>query len=104
VGKELGSYYLKDAQDEYRAGGSIIVVIAADALSNRNLKRLARRAFNGIASTGSPMTNDSGDYAIAFSTRETVSRTRERREAISTVEDLPNDQIWPLFQAWVLAV
>jgi D-aminopeptidase len=100
VGKDLGSYYLKDAQDEYRPGGSIIVVIATDTpLSDRNLKRLARRAFNGIAATGSPMTNDSGDYAIAFSTRETVRRTRERREAVSTVEDLPNDQISPLFQA-----
>jgi D-aminopeptidase len=100
VGKELGSYYLKEAQDEYRPGGSIIVVIATDApLSDRNLKRLARRAFNGIASTGSPMTNDSGDYAIAFSTRETVRRTSERREAVSTVEDLPNDQVSPLFQA-----
>src|SRR3954454_2359363 len=46
VGKELGSYYLKDAKDEYRADGSIVVVIATDApLSDRNLKRLARRAF-----------------------------------------------------------
>jgi D-aminopeptidase len=100
VGKELGSYYLKEAQDEYRPDGSIIVVIATDApLSDRNLKRLARRAFSGIASTGSPMTNGSGDYAIAFSTAETVRRTRERRDVVSTVEDLPNDEISPLFQA-----
>jgi D-aminopeptidase len=100
VGKELGSYYLKDAQDEYRADGSIVVVIATDApLSDRNLKRLARRAFNGIASTGSPMTNGSGDYAIAFSTAEAVRRTRERRKQVSAVDDLPNDNISPLFQA-----
>jgi D-aminopeptidase len=100
VGKGLGRYYLKEAQDEYPPGGSIIVVIATDApLSDRNLKRLARRAFNGIASTGSPMTNDSGDYAIAFSTAETVRRTRERREAAATVGDLPNDLISPLFEA-----
>lgn len=100
VGKELGSYYLKDAKDEYRADGSIVVVIATDApLSDRNLKRLARRAFNGIASTGSPMTNGSGDYAIAFSTAETVRRTRERRKLVSAMDDLPNDNISPLFQA-----
>lgn len=100
VGKELGSYYLKGAQDEYRADGSIVVVIATDApLSDRNLKRLARRAFNGIASTGSPMTNGSGDYAVAFSTAETVRRTRERRRQVSAVDDLPNDNISPLFQA-----
>ena len=102
VGKELGRYYLKEAQDEYPPGGSIIVVIATDApLSDRNLKRLARRAFNGVAVTGSPMANNSGDYAIAFSTAETVRRTRERREAVYTLEDLPNDQISPLFQAAV---
>ncbi len=100
VGKELGSYYLKEAQDEYRPDGSIVVVIATDApLSDRNLKRLARRAFNGIASTGSPMTNGSGDYAIAFSTAETVRRTRERRKLVSPIDELPNDIISPLFQA-----
>jgi hypothetical protein len=35
-------------------------------------------------------------YAIAFSTAETVRRTRERRMAVASVEDLPNDQISPL--------
>jgi D-aminopeptidase len=100
VGKELGQYYLKEAQHEYSPGGSIIVVIATDApLSDRNLKRLARRAFNGVAVTGSPMANNSGDYAIAFSTAETVRRTRERRESVYALEDLPNDLISPLFQA-----
>jgi D-aminopeptidase len=47
------------------------------------------------------MANNSGDYAIAFSTAETVRRIRERREAVYTLEDLPNDQISPLFQAAV---
>ena len=102
VGKELGSYYLQDAQDDYRPGGSIIVVIATDApLSDRNLKRLARRAFNGIAVTGSPMANNSGDYAIAFSTAQSVRRTDKRREEVSTLEELPNDRVSPLFQAVV---
>ena len=45
------------------------------------------------------MTNDSGDYAIAFSTAETVRRTPERRGTVSPVDNLPNDQISPLFQA-----
>lgn len=100
VGKALGNYYLKDAKDEYRPDGSIVMVIATDApLSDRNLKRLARRAFNGLAATGSPMTNGSGDYAIAFSTAETVRRKPERRKQVSAVDDLPNDNISPLFQA-----
>jgi D-aminopeptidase len=100
VGKELGRYYLKGIEDDYRPDGSIVVIIATDApLSDRNLKRLARRAFNGIAVTGSPMTNGSGDYALAFSTAESVRRTEARRNAVSPVDDLPNDQMSPLFQA-----
>lgn len=46
-----------------------MIVIATDApLSARNLKRLAKRAFAGMARTQSVMSNGSGDYAIAFST------------------------------------
>jgi len=69
VGQALGRYYLKDELAKANADGSVIIVLATDApLSDRNLERLARRAFLGIARTGSPMTNGSGDYAIAFST------------------------------------
>jgi D-aminopeptidase len=100
VGKELGRYFLKEADGQYAADGSIVVVVATDApLSDRNLNRLARRAFVGIANTGSPMTNGSGDYTVAFSTAESVRRTAERRRGVATVEDLSNDKISPLFQA-----
>ncbi len=51
-------------------GGSVMIVIATDApLRHLGLTRLARRAFLGIGRTGSWMSNGSGDYAIAFSTR-----------------------------------
>jgi D-aminopeptidase len=106
VGKELGRYYLKGAElkgaetDAIRPDGSIMVVVATDApLSDRNLTRLARRAFNGIAVTGSPMTNGSGDYALAFSTADGVRRTEARRGTVATLDDLPNDAMSPLFQA-----
>ncbi|HEX9448426.1 MAG TPA: P1 family peptidase [Dongiaceae bacterium] len=47
--------------------GSIMIVVAADALlSDRNLRRLAERAFAGLARTGSALSNGSGDYVIAF--------------------------------------
>jgi len=82
----------------------VIIVLATDApLSDRNLERLARRAFLGIARTGSPMTNGSGDYAIAFSTNLDVRRTPARRAAPSPVVDLPNEQMSPLFEAAVEA-
>lgn len=101
VGQALGQYYLKKELDEDRsANGSIIIVIATDApLSDRNLKRLARRAFVGLSRTGSPMPNQSGDYAIAFSTAESVRRTPARRSAAGPVEELPNDKVAPLFMA-----
>jgi D-aminopeptidase len=82
------------------ADGSIMIVIATDApLSDRNLERLASRAFAGLARTGSEFSNGSGDYAIAFSTAESVRRTPARRVAASPIVDLPNDLMSPLFVA-----
>ncbi len=50
------------------ADGSIMIVLATDApLSDRNLKRLAKRGLAGLARTGASMSNGSGDYVIAFS-------------------------------------
>jgi D-aminopeptidase len=104
VGQALGRYMLKDELEGASGDGSVIIVIATDApLSDRNLKRLASRAFLGIARTGSPITNGSGDYAVAFSTSEKVRRTPARRRTVSAVEELPNDRITPLFQAVVEA-
>lgn len=104
VGEELGRYYMKEALDRGDADGSIMVVVATDApLSDRNLTRLARRALLGIARTGSPMTNGSGDYVIAFSTAASVRRTPERRAGLSEYAYLPNDRVSPLFQAVVEA-
>jgi D-aminopeptidase len=79
-------------------------VIATDApVSDRNLERLAHRGLLGIARTGSPMTNGSGEYAVAFSTSLDVRRTAERRAKPSAIVDLPNDQMSPLFEAAVEA-
>jgi D-aminopeptidase len=50
-------------------GGSVIVVIATDApLSSRQLKRLLRRAQNGLARTGSTTAHYSGEIVIGFTT------------------------------------
>ena len=100
IGKALGRYYLQDAADGRENDGSIVIVIATDApASDRNLARLARRAFLGIARTGSSMGNGSGDYAIAISTATGVRRTIERRQGRGMFPDLANDDMSPLFQA-----
>jgi D-aminopeptidase len=104
VGQALGKYMLKDELSKASGDGSCIVVIATDApLSDRNLERLAHRGLLGIIRTGSPMTNGSGEYAVAFSTNADVRRTPARRSRPSPVIDLPNDLITPLFEAAVEA-
>ncbi len=104
VGQHLNQYYLRDALDQGDADGSIMIVIATDApLSDRNLTRLARRALAGLARTGASMTNGSGDYVLAFSTAESVRRTPERRQSLTSVADLPNSRVSPLFQATIEA-
>lgn len=104
VGKRLGQYYLKRELDDVSADGSIMIVIATDApLSDRNLKRFAKRGLAGLARTGASMSNGSGDYVIAFSTAEVVRRTMERRSQVWAYPDVPNDRMSPLFQAAIEA-
>lgn len=91
--------------------GSIIIVVATDApLDHLRLERLARRALTGLARTGSSMSNGSGDYVIAFSTRrplvfvpdrpriQPAAPTREE-PLTDTVEVVRNDMMSGLFQA-----
>jgi len=128
VGRELGKYYLKEqistasggervARSGLKAGGSlatasdadqigdaadgsIIMVVATDApLDARNLKRLAARAMLGLARTGSPSTNGSGDYVIAFSAENRIRAGDNLRSA----QTLGNDATSPLFEAVVEA-
>ncbi|MBO0861796.1 MAG: P1 family peptidase [Chloracidobacterium sp.] len=108
VGRELGKYYLKERigavrgadQVSDRADGSIIMVVATDApLDARNLRRLAARAMLGLARTGSPSTNGSGDYVIAFSTANRIRAS----ENLRNVQALGNDAMSPLFEAVVEA-
>jgi len=104
VGKKLGQYYLKEYLGNDSTDGSIMIVLATDApLSDRNLKRLAKRGLAGLARTGASMSNGSGDYVIAFSTAEEVRRTAERRSKVWAYPEVPNDLMSPLFQAAIEA-
>ncbi len=111
VGVRLGRYTFRQAVEAAESGndgdegdGSIMIVVATDApLSHRNLERLAARAVHGLARTGSPSTNGSGDFVIAFSTSEAVRRNVRVERTPRTVADLPNEAMSPLFQAVVEA-
>ncbi|WP_281156179.1 P1 family peptidase [Streptomyces sp. HYC2] len=73
--------------------GSCMIVVATDApVDARQLTRVARRAVFALARTGAAYSHGSGDYAIAFGTRQ---------EAGAPVADA---ELGPLFEAVLDAV
>jgi D-aminopeptidase len=109
VGRELGQYYLREELQEAsgakdKGNGSVMMVVATDApLDARNLKRLAARAWMGVARTGSSGSNGSGDYAIAFSTAPQVRVRTEDKSLTRHIEVMTNDSMSPLFEAVIEA-
>lgn len=102
VGEELKKYYLREQLSE-NADGSCMIVVATDApLDSRNLERLAKRAFMGLARTGGVAANGSGDYIIAFSTDSSV-RIPFNAPDILDQKVLSNDAVSPLFMAAIEA-
>lgn len=110
VGQELGQYYLRKELAQTvgtgndKADGSCMMIIATDApLDARTLRRLAARAWLGLARAGSSASNGSGDYAIAFSAAP-QARIRSNDPATSRkTEVLTNDAMSPLFLAVIEA-
>ncbi len=97
VGVELGTYSFKEKLD-----GSCMMVVLTDApLDARNLKRLAKRAFMGLARTGGIASNGSGDYVIAVSTGYRIPH--ETVGAFDELKLLRNDNVSPLFMAAIEA-
>ena len=109
VGQELGQYYLRQELQQHGSGtdrgnGSCMMVLATDApMDARNLKRLAARAWFGIARTGSSASNGSGDYAVAFSTATQVRIHANDKSLMRHVELLTNEAMSPLFMAAIEA-
>jgi D-aminopeptidase len=109
VGQALGQYYLRKELQQAgggkdKADGSCMIVVATDApMDSRNLKRLAARAWLGVARTGSSGSNGSGDYAIAFSTAAQVRVRGNDKGLTRNVEVMTNDAMSPLFLAAIEA-
>jgi D-aminopeptidase len=103
VGKELGRYYLSDKLND-PVDGSCMIVVATDApLDSRNLGRLAKRAFMGLAKTGGIASNGSGDYIIAFSTNDSLRIPHQSDNPLQSGRVLTNDAVTPLFLAAIEA-
>lgn len=103
VGEELKKFYLSDRLNN-PVDGSCMIIVATDApLDSRNLERLAKRAFMGLAKTGGIASNGSGDYVIAFSTDTSIRIAYNAKEPLQTVSLLLNDETSPLFMATIEA-
>lgn len=100
VGRELkkspfGSQIPYDGDE-----GSCMIVIATDApLSNRNLKRMAKRVDHAFGRVGAYSSNGSGDYAIIFSTAPIQSN----HDNTVVREEIKNRYMSGLFMATVEA-
>jgi D-aminopeptidase len=109
VGEKLGQYYLRQelkqaASGKDKADGSCMIVVATDApMDARNLRRLAARAWLGVARTGSSASNGSGDYAIAFTTAPQLRVRGNDKSLTRNAEVMANDAMSPLFLAVIEA-
>jgi D-aminopeptidase len=103
VGKEL-KYFSFSNKLLNNVDGSCMIVVATNApLDSRNLERLAKRAFMGLAKTGGIASNGSGDYVIAFSTAEAVRIPYKIETDLLKQEVVPNDLMSPIFMATIEA-
>lgn len=103
IGEELQKYYLKDRLNEPVDGSCMIVVATNAPLDARNLERLAKRAFMGLAKTGGIASNGSGDYIIAFSTDTSIRVLHDVNNRFQQGQVLRNDDTSPLFMAAIEA-
>ena len=97
VGSEIG-----ESPPVRTREGSFIIVVATDApLTHRQLKQLAVRATHGLARTGTPSTDGSGEFVIAFSTANIFPNRTET--GTFQVEMLTNGNLSSLFGAVIEA-
>lgn len=107
AGVQVGRYLTKDRPFSHtnphaRDQGSIIIVIATDApLLPDQLKRIAKRASEGLGLLGDYSGNGSGEIFIAFST---ANADQGLKRPLQHAAYLGNHFIDPLFEATVQTV
>jgi D-aminopeptidase len=101
-GDSIGERIYREQKEE-QDKGSIIMIIATDIpLSERQLKRVAKRSVIGLGRTGSHLGNGSGDICIAFTTANRIKHYSQTN--IIDVKMLDDDAIDKVFRAAVEAV
>ncbi|MGM0844354.1 MAG: P1 family peptidase [Bacillota bacterium] len=80
-GKRKENKFLNESvncHEENLPDGSIMIILAVDIpMSDRQLKRLAKRAGVGLSRSGSNIHHGSGDIVIAFTTKNKVKHRHE---------------------------
>ena len=101
VGQILNNYsYRKNIMQD--ADGSCMIVVITDApLTSRNLERVAKRAFMGLAKSGGIASNGSGDYIIAMSVAK--ENLLDESTEFYLPKELQNDAVSPVFMATIEA-
>ena len=102
AGKHVGPS-LAASMDMEEDKGSIIVILATDIpMSERQLKRICKRASVGISRTGGHIGNGSGEIAAAFSTAYRIPHYE--KEDILPVAMLAEKNMNQVFRAVISAV
>jgi D-aminopeptidase len=96
AGENIKSLLSKSNEEQDK--GSIVMIIATDIpLSERQLKRVCKRAVVGLSRTGSFIGNGSGDIVIAFSTANKINHYEERD--ICEIKVISDNKIDLIFKA-----
>ncbi|MEM6379694.1 MAG: P1 family peptidase, partial [Bacteroidota bacterium] len=101
-GLDFSGLYREWQKNQDDKDGSCMIIVATDApISDRNLKRMAKRAMLGLARSGGIASNGSGDYVIAFSTAVENRVPYQNSSPILERKEIPNDYLTPFFQATI---
>lgn len=97
-GKPMGEYLLGKIEEAKKDEGSIMMVIATDLpVSDRQLKRIIKRAGVGLSRCGSYMGHGSGDIMLGFSTANRFAYKED--EALVSVKQINETMIDEVFEA-----
>ena len=101
VGQILNNYSYRNNIMQDVDGSCMIVVITDAPLTSRNLERVAKRAFMGLAKSGGIASNGSGDYIIAMSVAK--ENLLDESSTFYQPTELQNDAVSPIFMATIEA-
>lgn len=99
VGEKIASLENSDTLEK----GSVIIILATDIpMSDRQLKRIAKRVPIALARTGSHIGNGSGDIVIAFSTANIIKHYET--EDIKEIKIINENKIDKVFRGIIESV